>query len=613
MILRFGLLVGLVSQAAVCQRVPAAFPSWDALHWTGLSTGPTRFFVPHAKARVPEQACFVEVLQAGKRRGIGELVAWTNRGLEFRGVVPRGRFRLRRARRRPLRGRLDGAHGRMRVRDASARSQIEDVAERNRLRLRDLARAWAKRCSARVLDADGRLVPRVRLRIERPGLRARVDLFLWPARIAGRERVELRIWIDALRAWRGLRLALPRGDWRCVALAPDLLRARNRDRALSAQSELRVDAVRLRPGDSASLVYVSTRASPGRGSTVVVLPPARLLDALGLPRPLRAIKGVERLRRRLGRAITELSRRRSVAFERGRDHEGELVFGHHEFDLAFGLAAWAICERDAKAWALGLRIAEQTLCCNRSRRWHSSAKGRRLPVRHGRAAGIGAVDCGHVFLQGVVVLAFASGDRLLVEEVIAALDELVELVAQELPRVERLRELAWPLLNLETGRRFVERGVWTSCVDKVLARLRSEVDVARGGFVLLGEHDTGYGRRRLDAWLSAGLLLPALELSSAPLAKALRRQLAKALAALPWRRGGLATHWLHDDARSWRPSSRSPPWAMAFLLEGFARIPRLAGRFRSARSRVAHELPDPRWDEATRLALCLRQAWIVRR
>ncbi|MFQ5503872.1 MAG: hypothetical protein ACE5F1_03635 [Planctomycetota bacterium] len=542
-----------------------------------LSSGPARFAVElDPSAELPAS---VTVYQGRRAFSRAEIVAleegYRLRTGEFRGRVPKGSFRLG-----PLR--------------AVGKEPLPELAEGLGVR------------GARLMHADGLRFPRYRLDGELGALEIRGDLYRF-----GPETHEWRLELRAGQDWDPELLH----ELEILGPVPSLVSGAGLRLARGKQETLLVlPPGLLRPGDACFCVLLSgARPDQHEDPGLRVWPSRRLLEALGLApgsdRRLRASS------RRLARMVDALVERRPLEpLDRGdflRRSEPRPLWIHGEYDAAFGFLLHALDRRSGQLRRAAREADLHMLGRDLSRPWSEATPGHRLPVRHGFAHGKGAVDTGHVFLQGCLLDGLLSADRLLLESCSRLLDTLAE--RMDSPQCERLRDLAWPLLNFEFALGVLDRPLLAKASRAVVAELRSLWNVELGCFELPGMQRPG-GRLVQDLWIVSGLLLPALQAARrrfCPGAKQLLGDVTAAIRELPELSGGYATHYWRSPGKGWRPSgSRADPCCAAWVLEGLNRTGGFGRIVRRLAPRVASELPGNGWDPATRLFLCLRLSWL---
>ena len=526
----------------------------------------------------------VALLQGGHVVGHGELVGWPGGFAEFRGQVPRGRFRIRSATATSLAG----------VEEApvfDARAVFSSVRRGDGV----VFRRWHARGAAEGLRvetdlyADGAGGLEMRLQVAASMILDVTRAHTLVVHLRGRRLVPVRL--------GGMRLGVDAGR-QALVVPPGSLRAGDVTWAV------------LRTGSDAT--------DPSRR----VWPERAVLARLGFGVPRDTFPQANKIAGALRDEIRELLANPPTgpvdagdflrsADLRSADALVDPVWTHGEFDLALGLELWGIRTGDSAVRDAARRSVRHTLGRDLARGADHGAGELRLPVRHGPTHGEGAVDAGHVFLEGCLLVSALDVDALLFGQTVACLDQLERYMSEQLPAPRRLRELVWPLHNFETALRFVDRGSWARAADQLLARLSDRVD-ARIGFVVLPHAELAGGRTRIDLWIVAGLLLPALAQSVARApdrARDLRERLVRNIRALPRRDGVLATHYVFDaDGRAFPSAGPPAPTAVAWLIEGLASHPRLRGKARRLARRLG--TAPGSWDPATRLALLLRLAWL---
>ena len=544
----------------------------------------------------------VTVYQGGRARGTGELLPFLARpGIgEFRGKVPKGAFRLGPLRDFPKKEKVLLPYS-WSVSMDERKTQLLGIS--------------IDSITVKVRLCEGRRVPRYRIAVDFAGGRAEGDAFFWPG-----AALELRLWIQAHQDWKqleGCRVRLPAALGNASLVYGPGLRIAPVENGSGQQLILPVG--HLRPGDGCLSVLVFGDMQ-STDPTLRVLPVKRLLKPLGYGlRPggraahARLVRNIEQSLRSLFReAPTGVLDRGDFLRRQGRTGQ-KAVWTHLEFDLALGLLLRAVDCGDPESLSRGLAACLHILGRDRSRIWDRQSSGNRLPVIHGPKHGRGAVDQGHVFLEGCLLASVLTVDRLLLARSIDCLNELHAHVQSRLLVVERLRELAWPLLNLEAGLRLLDRKSWAKTSDMLVKKLAASWDRGIACFSLPESLHKG-GRRSLDVWLVCGLVIPALRRArtgGSSAAGKLLNTLKSALARLPLSRGLLATHYSKLPGKGWFASgSGGDPCCLAWVLEGLARDSRFRRAQRTLRARLVRDLPGPGWDPATRLALLLRLDWV---
>ena len=489
--------------------------------------------------------------------------------------------------------------------------------------------------SAHASYVDGRVVPHWVFRQRLQAALVRGEIYRWgqssdDPQIEIRLRVDLKRGFDAVQGVSldllgrlGQRLNLRLCERRGCALERIArgLRVRLRGRSL-------------RPGDALHLVLLSPALSSDPG--LRIRPDAALLARVGI-KAARGLRLNATLRSMFSRAFAQVEAERpkfGIArgdFVRrfpglanppaeggaepgpGRPRESfdarEVLWTHGEFDATL---AW-LCRaarirskaRARQALELAREIALHMVERNRSR------EAPRLPVQHGPAHGLGTVDAGHVFLEGLILLGFSMGDAQLqavARELLGELREFMERGAGE----QYLRSLVWPLRAFEVSQLIWQRPDDGLASERLILLLNEGFDAQ--AMPDWPQNRIGFGRRRAELWFVCGLLLPTLRLArqrGSARAAALHRRLVRAISRLPWARLGPAPT-LIIDSKSQIHGAGSDPCAQVWLIEGFLREPSLARFAKRWSQPVLRKLPGDVWDLPTALVLCARLACLQR-
>lgn len=209
----------------------------------------------------------------------------------------------------------------------------------------------------------------------------------------------------------------------------------------------------------------------------------------------------QRVRRRLAAAVDALVEmpglRGAGDFRRA---DGEVT--NLEYDTTYALLRCAVATGHRRALRLALRCADQLRDRDLDQRTG-------LPFVHGDAHRTGRVEAGHAWLRGLLWVGLLAAD----DGALAAARALGRALSGQLPRGvgrgERLRDFASPLLELEALLRVTDDVVVARAADRLGAAVALRFD--RGARVWrFGEGEEAEGGYFERAWLTAGLLLPAL-------------------------------------------------------------------------------------------------------
>jgi hypothetical protein len=241
-----------------------------------------------------------------------------------------------------------------------------------------------------------------------------------------------------------------------------------------------------------------------------------------------------------------------------------------------------------------------------------------LPFRHGPDHRVNPPEPGHAWLTGLLLVGCVTAD----DELIAAAGSIASGLARYPARGQgeddRARDLGWPLLELETWLRFrPDDQACSRAADRLAQQLCGRWD-ARAQVLRFGEGERRRGAYLERAWLTGGILLPALR---AHLARRPEPDLARIVARLEHRLATLVCqgrpgvpvrYWLADGALDTQIRLRGVPEAF-LVLEGLPppaldRALRRSG-VRKALDGVLRE-NDP--DLATTWSKVARCAWVLR-
>jgi hypothetical protein len=184
----------------------------------------------------------------------------------------------------------------------------------------------------------------------------------------------------------------------------------------------------------------------------------------------------------------------------------EATVTNHEFDTTLTFAR------------IGLMMGDRELLRTaRDCAWHlcdidlDSRSG--LPCRHGRDHRSATPETGHVWLHGSLLTALVFADRELIREVLGvatALAARVRATERAQGPFDRLRDEAWPLLELETVLRFAHLAPIATACDELAARIDTRFDPT----LRTWRYGEGETRRREvykdRIWQTLGILVPAL-------------------------------------------------------------------------------------------------------
>ena len=329
-----------------------------------------------------------------------------------------------------------------------------------------------------------------------------------------------------------------------------------------------------------------------------------LLPVRGVP--LAATKAVRKhLQQVLPRLVEMPGRRGAGDFLRADEEVTNL-----EFDTTLALLRCGVALRDARAFQLALRAAAQ-------QRDRDLDVRTGLPFVHGAGHREVAPEPGHVWLEGLLWVGLLTAD----DDALVAARSMARALAAQLPsgtgRNERLREYAWPLLQLECLLRVDPTPRLLLAADRLAMAILARFDAVACTF-RFGEGELGGGVYLERGWLLAGLLLPALR---AHLQRhdneALQQRVRLVQQALLDRIGsgarGLPTHWRIVAGKVRAEHYERNTSRAAWLLEAFSVRDQSRLLARSSIRRALAETPvldHP--DLATEFTILARCGWVWR-
>lgn len=327
--------------------------------------------------------------------------------------------------------------------------------------------------------------------------------------------------------------------------------------------------------------------------------------------PSRARSGAlpKQVRRHLGKVVATLCEMPGVRGAGDFVRDGDVVT-NLEYDTTFALLRCAVAMRHERAWRLARRAARHL--CDRDLDLHTG-----LPFGHGSGHRTTRPEPGHCWLQGLLWVGLLSADDGLVRIACGMGRALAVRLPNGVGRHERLRDYAWPLLQLESLLRVDANDQVRIAADRYAAAIAARFDpVARTW--RFGEGEVGQGAYFERAWLTAGILLPAVEahLARNPLpalrdqARLVRRSMLDSLGSGA---RGFPTHWRIRGGRVFGQHFERGTARSTWLLEALAprdqqRLLRRAGMRRAL-------LDTPPLDHrclATEFTMLARCDWVWR-
>lgn len=283
-----------------------------------------------------------------------------------------------------------------------------------------------------------------------------------------------------------------------------------------------------------------------------------------------------------------------------------------EFDTALGFVRLGLAAVEPLLLRRAWRSARHTIDCDLD-----AATG--LPFAHGPDHRVRPTEPGHVWLQGLLLTGCVFAD----ETLLAAAGTMAHALARQ-PRAplaterdDRARDVGWPLLELEAWLRWRDDLAVRRAADALAADVLRRYD-RRAGVLRFGEGERRDGAYEDRAWLTGGILVPALRAYALrtrdPRARAIVADLEQRLLGL-LRRGqsGIPIRY-YVDRDGLGSELRLSGVAEAFLMvEGLA--PADLKKV-LARGQVAASLEGvPRVDDedvATAFSMAARCTWVLR-
>ena len=234
-----------------------------------------------------------------------------------------------------------------------------------------------------------------------------------------------------------------------------------------------------------------------------------------------------------------------------------------EFDTSLALARLALAEDgagrgDLLRWALrgALHTVGQDLDAKTS-----------LSFAHGSDHRTGRPDPGHTWLSGILLVGCLAGDDTLLNAARRIARGLARHRAAGDAETDRIRDVGWPLLEMETWLRFAEDPEVEAGADRLVSELLSRWDEDNRVF-RFGEGERRSGVYAEPAWVTAGCLLPGLR---AYLRRRPHREVATMVGALERR--------LSDLVRNGRPGLPLRYWVVDNQVVGQSRQVGMPGGF----------------------------------
>jgi hypothetical protein len=281
-----------------------------------------------------------------------------------------------------------------------------------------------------------------------------------------------------------------------------------------------------------------------------------------------------------------------------------------EFDTTLAMLRCALATGDPDTLALAGRCARHL--CDRDFDRRSG-----LPFAHGSDHRVGMPEPGHAWLQGLLW----TGCWLADDTMLATARSIGRAVAAMPPggegRGERARDFAWPLLELEALLQFDPDASLAAAADRLALAIVSRHD-RRAHTFRFGEGEVGDGLYHERAWITGGIVLPALRAHlrrrpDAVLAACLRDVQAALRDRIVATHDGVPTHWRVAGGEVFGVHAARGDACALLLLEGLppTDLARLLRRGPlQDRLEQALRLDDP--DLPTAWTMVARSEWVWR-
>lgn len=281
-----------------------------------------------------------------------------------------------------------------------------------------------------------------------------------------------------------------------------------------------------------------------------------------------------------------------------------------EFDTTLALLRCAVALQQPRAWQLALRAAGHL-------RDRDLDVRTGLPFVHGMAHRETTPEPGHTWLEGLLWVGLLTAD----DGALVAARSVGRALAAQLPmgtgREERLRDYAWPLLQLECLLRVDPTKRLTIAADRLAASIQLRFDAGARTF-RFGEGELGGGVYLERGWLTAGILIPALQshLQRQP-NPTLVEKVRVVQQALTDRIGsgarGLPTHWRIANGRVCAEHYERNTARASWLIEALSTRDQSRMLRRSSVRRAVGETPAlDHPDLATEFTMLARCRWVWR-
>lgn len=279
-----------------------------------------------------------------------------------------------------------------------------------------------------------------------------------------------------------------------------------------------------------------------------------------------------------------------------------------EFDTTLGVLRCALTSGQESTYRLALRCAAHLR--DRDIDLRSG-----LPFVHGERHRAVLPQPGHTWLQGLLWVGLLSAD----DEAVLTARGIARALAVHLPtgkgRNERLRDYAWPLLEMEALLRMDPSPRLAAAADRLAAAISVRFDRQRRTFCF-GEGELSRGVYLERGWLTGGILLPALQahLDRRPNAE-LRARVDVAQRALLDRVGsgakGLPTHWRIASGRVISQHFERGSARSAWILDALPPRDRARLLARGSLRRALRAVPDVEHaDLPTEFSMLARCSWL---
>lgn len=317
------------------------------------------------------------------------------------------------------------------------------------------------------------------------------------------------------------------------------------------------------------------------------------------------------LRARLFEVLPELPRAEGHPgdYVRGTaDDRGRRIKTNLEYDTVLGFVRLGLVADATEPLRRALESA--TYLCDRNIDLRSG-----LPFRHARTHRSGRPELGHCWWSGALLTALTYADRGLRDQALS-IGRSVARAVQSMPPAETIRDLAWPLLELEQHLALQHEPVVADACGAIAAELLDRWD-AGFGVVRFAEGEIGRGRYRERCWQVGGILVPGLRrfaerTGSAEARRVVERIEQRLMKLVRAGKPGLPIQFDVSADDVYRVARRSDAPIGCLLLDGLSTSARRRLLARRQVRRAIDDVLDPNSETlATDFSLVARCRWVM--